>query len=169
MKFFKFIFLPILTVIMIGMLMSDEKVIPVEGATHNDWNHNTFWYEPWGSSIVHKGIDIFGKKGTPTLSSTKGFVIYTGTLSKGGNVVVILGPKWRVHYYAHMDSYTVASGNFVTAGAVIGSLGDSGNAQGKQPHIHYSVVSLIPIPWLATAETQGWKKMFFLNPHSRFI
>jgi len=34
----------------------------VLGATPKDWNHATFWYEPWGKSGVHKGIDIFGKK-----------------------------------------------------------------------------------------------------------
>jgi murein DD-endopeptidase MepM/ murein hydrolase activator NlpD len=26
------------------MIIPDETVIPVEGATPNDWNHNTFWY-----------------------------------------------------------------------------------------------------------------------------
>jgi murein DD-endopeptidase MepM/ murein hydrolase activator NlpD len=154
---------------MIGMFIPEERVIPVYGATTNDWNHDTFWYEPWGSSVVHKGIDIFGKKGTPAISSTKGLVIYTGTLNKGGNVVAILGPKWRIHYYAHLESYSVSPGDFVLAGSVFGNLGDSGNAQGKQPHIHYSILSLVPIPWLVTTETQGWKKMFFLNPHERLV
>jgi peptidoglycan LD-endopeptidase LytH len=151
------------------MIIPNETVIPVQGATPNDWNHNTFWYEPWGSSVVHKGIDIFGKKGATTLSSSKGLVIYTDTISKGGNVVAVLGPKWRIHYYAHMDSYSVTTGTVVKTGSVIGVLGDSGNAQGKQPHIHYSILSIIPIPWLATTQTQGWKRMFFLNPHEMFI
>jgi murein DD-endopeptidase MepM/ murein hydrolase activator NlpD len=151
--------------IVLGMFIPEENIIPVDGATDNDWNHDTFWYEPWGSSVVHKGIDIFGKKGTPALASTKGVVIYAGTLKKGGNVVAILGPKWRIHYYAHLERHSVSSGNLVNAGDVFGILGDSGNARGKQPHIHYSILSLIPIPWLITTETQGWKKMFFLNPH----
>jgi murein DD-endopeptidase MepM/ murein hydrolase activator NlpD len=80
-----------------------------------------------------------------------------------------LGPKWRIHYYAHLERYSVSSGNLVKAGDVFGILGDSGNARGKQPHIHYSILSLIPIPWLITTETQGWKKMFFLNPHKRLV
>ena len=169
MKVLKRILFFVFIVIMIGMFIPEERVIPVYGATTNDWNHDTFWYEPWGSSVVHKGIDIFGKKGTPAISSTKGLVIYTGTLYKGGNVVAILGPKWRIHYYAHLESYSVSPGDFVLAGSVFGNLGDSGNAQGKQPHIHYSILSLVPIPWLVTTETQGWKKMFFLNPHERLV
>jgi murein DD-endopeptidase MepM/ murein hydrolase activator NlpD len=168
-KILKRILFSVFIFIVLGMFIPEENIIPVDGATVNDWNHDTFWYEPWGSSVVHKGIDIFGKKGTPALSSTKGVVIYAGTLNKGGNVVAILGPKWRIHYYAHLERYSVSSGNLVKAGDVFGILGDSGNARGKQPHIHYSILSLIPIPWLITTETQGWKKMFFLNPHKRLV
>ncbi|MCD6061721.1 MAG: hypothetical protein K0S16_2032, partial [Moraxellaceae bacterium] len=28
----------------------------------------------------------------------------------------------------------------------------------------YAVISLLPLPWRASGETQGWKKMFFLDP-----
>lgn len=43
--------------------------------------------------------------------------------------MAVLGPKWRIHYYAHMDSYSVTTGTVVKTGSVIGVLGDSGNAQ----------------------------------------
>lgn len=168
-KIVKFLIPSIIVLITIGLLIPENMVIPVRNATSSDWNHKTFWFEPWGSSVVHKGIDIFGKKGTPVLSSTKGLVIYTGTLGKGGNVVAVIGPKWRIHYYAHLDSITVDSGTVLLSGAEIGTLGDSGNALGKQPHIHYSILSLIPIPWRITTESQGWKKMFFLNPHEKLV
>ena len=159
----------IVVIFLIGLLLPENIVIPVKNATSKDWNHNTFWYEPWGSSVVHKGIDIFGNKGTPALSSTKGVVVFTGSLKKGGNVVAVLGPKWRIHYYAHLESISVGVGTILGSGSEIGTLGDSGNAKGKPPHIHYSIVSLIPLPWLVTGETQGWKKMFFLNPHEKLI
>ena len=97
------ILLIFLVIICAGLAMPEKLVIPVEGASSDDWNHNTFWYEPWGSSGVHKGVDIFGAKGKPVQSATLGYVIYTGELGKGGNVVTVLGPKWRVHYYAHMQ------------------------------------------------------------------
>lgn len=163
------ILLIFLVIICAGLAMPEKVVIPVEGASSADWNHNTFWYEPWGSSGVHKGVDIFGAKGTTVQSATTGYVIYTGELGKGGNVVAVLGPKWRVHYYAHMQEVTVKKGAWLSQKDQVGTLGDTGNAKGKQPHLHYSVVSLIPLPWKATSETQGWKKMFFLNPHEKLL
>ncbi|KPV94211.1 L-Ala--D-Glu endopeptidase precursor [Pseudoalteromonas sp. P1-9] len=150
------------------LFMLVSQIIPVQGATHNDWHAKTFWYEPWGSSGVHKGIDIFAKKGTPVIASTAGIVIYSGTLPKGGKVALILGPKWRVHYYAHLEQNQSRTGQLVAKGEVIGTLGDSGNAKGKPAHIHYSVVTLIPYPWRFTTETQGYKKMFYLNPAELF-
>lgn len=140
-------------------------VIPVKNASHHDWNHDTFWFEPWGTSGVHKGIDIFGHKGTPVIASTSGLIVFAGTLDKGGNAIAILGPKWRIHYFSHLEGIVVESGSFVSTGATIGTLGDSGNAKGKPPHVHYSILSILPMPWLVTTETQGWKKMFYLNPH----
>lgn len=168
-KTFISILLIFLVIICTGLVMPEKLVIPVEGASSNDWNHNTFWYEPWGSSGVHKGVDIFGTKGTPVQSATKGYVIYTGELGKGGNVVAVLGPKWRVHYYAHLQKITVEKGAWLSQKDKVGILGDTGNAKGKQPHLHYSIVSLIPLPWKATSGSQGWKKMFFLNPHEELI
>ena len=153
--------------LLIGFLVPEKIIIPVQGATKKDWNHDTFWYEPWGSSGVHKGIDIFGLKHTPVVAATSGIVIFSGVLGKGGNAIAILGPKWRVHYYAHLNTNTVKLGDFININKQIGTLGDTGNASGKQPHVHYSILSIIPIPWLATMESQGWKKMFFLSPHEK--
>ena len=65
MKVLKWIAIGIATLLIIGLLIPEKIMIPVQGATPKDWNHNTFWYEPWGKSGVHKGIDIFGKKNTP--------------------------------------------------------------------------------------------------------
>ncbi|AWQ85141.1 hypothetical protein CSC33_4941 [Pseudomonas aeruginosa] len=52
--------------------------IPVEGASARDWNPRTFWFEPWGRSGVHKGIDIFARSGTPVRSASYGLVLYRG-------------------------------------------------------------------------------------------
>jgi len=167
MKVMKYLGFTLIIVLTIGLLIPEKIVIPVKGATVNDWHHNTFWYGPWGKSGVHKGIDIFGKKHTPVVSSVTGIVVYAGELNRGGKVVAVLGPKWRFHYFAHLESYSVHAGSIVFTNDVIGSLGDTGNAAGKQPHVHYSILSLLPYPWLMTTQSQGWKKMFFLNPHEK--
>lgn len=150
-----------------GLLIPGRYLIPVEGATTSDWNRDTFWHEPWGASGVHKGVDIFADKGTNVLASTGGVVLYRGQIDRGGNVVVILGPKWRLHYYAHLDAIDDAAGRVVSSGTVIGTVGNSGNAAGKPSHLHYALVSLVPYPWRMDADTQGWKKMFYLDPTAR--
>ena len=155
-------------ILALGMLLPARGVIPVQNATSRDWNANSFWYAPWGKSGVHKGIDIFAKKGTPVIASTSGLVVYTGNISMGGNVVAVLGAKWRIHYYAHLQNINAKTWDFAGKGDIIGSVGDSGNAAGKPPHLHYSVMSLVPYPWRVSTETQGWKKMFMLNPNYTF-
>lgn len=155
---------PLLGLIIIGFLLPGKTMIPVNGATTNDWNHQTFWHHPWGRSGVHKGIDIFGRKGKPIVAATSGWVIAAENLRQGGKTISILGPKWRVHYYAHLESRQVKAFQWVQQGQVIGSLGDSGNAKGKAPHLHYTIATLFPYPWRVNRKPQGWKRMFFLNP-----
>jgi len=149
-------------------LIPEQLMIPVKGATQSDWHKDTFWYDPWGKSGVHKGIDIFADMGTPLLSASNGVVLYTGNLQLGGKVVVVLGPKWRIHYYAHLDRIKTEPLRFVGSGEVIGTVGDSGNAKGKAPHLHYSLVTLMPYVWNIDGAKQGWKKAFYLNPSRLF-
>lgn len=154
-------------ILVAGLLLPEAGRMPVVGASHGDWHPDTFWYHPWGRSGTHKGVDIFAIKGTPVLASSAGLVLFRGELSRGGKVVLMLGPKWRLHYYAHLDQ-TVGSSLWFAAGEQLGTVGDTGNAAGKPPHLHYSLVSLLPLPWKVDGEPQGWKKMFYLNPLAHF-
>lgn len=155
-------------ILVLGLFIPQHGVIPVENATRKDWNANSFWYSPWGKSGVHKGIDIFAAKGTHVISSTDGIVIYTGDIEMGGKVVAILGPKWRIYYYAHLNSINAQVLDYAGKGDIIGAVGDSGNAKGKPPHLHYSVISPIPYPWRITTGWHGWKRIFYLNPAENF-
>ncbi len=98
------VFKSIVIILAFGLLLPARGLIPVQNATTKDRNERSFWYSPWGKSDVHKGIDIFAKRGTPVLASTSGLVIYTGNTAMSGNMVTILGPKWRIYFYAHLDS-----------------------------------------------------------------
>lgn len=151
-----------------GLLLPESAIVPVDGASAADWNQDSFWYEPWGVSGVHKGVDIFAAKGRPVIAATGGLVVYRGTVRRGGRIVLILGPKWRFHYYAHLEAIDESAGRFVRRGDIIGTVGDSGNAAGKAPHLHYTILALLPHPWYYTGETQGWKRMFYLDPTRRF-
>jgi murein DD-endopeptidase MepM/ murein hydrolase activator NlpD len=98
------------------------------------------WGNPRSGGRHHEGIDIFAPKGTPVVSTTAGIVTHVGTNTLGGRVVTVLGPAFESHYYAHLDSYgEFRDGDLVQPGDVIGYVGNSGNARGGPPHLHYGI------------------------------
>lgn len=157
----------ILAVLIGGLLVPESLTIPVQGATPADWNAKSFWFRPWGKSGVHRGIDIFAREGTPVIAACSGVFVFSGNLVDGGNAVAILGPKWRIHYYAHLRNRKAISGKFVSKGEEIGSVGTTGNAVGKPPHLHYSIINQIPFVWRYKMERFGFDRMFYLDPHER--
>ena len=158
------ILLVFVAIIVIGLLIPQNLKMPVVGADDNSYNHETFWYEGWGSSIVHKGIDVFAKKGTSVHSATKGIVLITTEYGKGGKFVLVLGPKWRLHYYAHLDEIKTKRFAFVTKDTEIGTVGNTGNAINTPAHLHYGIGTLVLYPWRIDRAPLGWQKMFYLNP-----
>jgi murein DD-endopeptidase MepM/ murein hydrolase activator NlpD len=154
-------------VLLAGFLLPERLAMPVAAATPADWNNDTFWYDPWGSSGVHKGIDIFAEEGREVRAATGGIVLFSGTLGIGGEAIAILGPKWRIHYYAHLVRRDVKRGMTVYRDTTIGAVGSTGNATGKPSHLHYAILSIVPLPWKATLETQGWRRMFYLDPNEK--
>ena len=163
-KLLKRFFLIVIVVILLGFVIPDPFTMPVKGATKKSYAQNSFWFYPWGESGTHKGVDIFAKRGTAIHSSTRGIVIGKGNIRLGGNYVLVLSPKWRLHYYAHLDKIETGYFSLVSANTKIGTVGSTGNAAGKPPHLHYSIYTLIPYPWRMDKKVQGWKKMFFLDP-----
>ncbi|WP_201597206.1 M23 family metallopeptidase [Psychrobacter fulvigenes] len=100
--------------------------------------------DTWGAARSqgrsHEGIDIFAPRGTLIQSTTQGIVSKVGENTLGGRVVVVVGPGGAGHYYAHLEDYADISPNdWVDAGDVIGYVGDSGNAKGTPPHVHYGI------------------------------
>ena len=100
--------------------------------------------DTWGAARSqgrsHEGIDIFAARGTPIQATTQGIVSKVGEDALGGRVVMIVGPGGASHYYAHLEDYADISPNdWVNAGDIIGYVGDSGNAKGTPPHVHYGI------------------------------
>jgi peptidoglycan LD-endopeptidase LytH len=160
----RIILLVLLALMMGGLLLPQPRTMPVVGADRNSFAHDSFWFYPWGRSGTHKGIDIFAAKGTPVQAAAAGVVIYEGPKEVGGNIVLVLGPKWRLFYYAHLDTIAVERGAIVARGEQLGTVGNSGNAAGKPPHLHYAIFTLLPYPWRIDGDHQGWKKAFYLDP-----
>ena len=165
----RLILLSPLVIILLGMMLPAKLIIPVEDATRYDWNHHTFWNDRWGRSGVHKGIDIFAEVNRPVISASPGIVVFKGQRKLGGNTVAILGPRWRIHYYAHMKEIKTDFLSLVHQKEVIGTVGRSGNARNKPSHLHYSILSLVPYPWRWDHSMQGWKKTFFMDPTAQLL
>jgi len=156
----------IFALIVVGLILPQKFSMPVEGATTSSYNEKTFWYYPWGKSVTHKDVDIFAKEGTNVCSSTTGLAVFCGYKEMGGNVVLVIGPKWRLHYYAHLKDIKISCFKWVSRGEIIGTVGKTGNATNTSPHLHYSIMTLIPYLWRIDKDKQGWKKAFYLNPIS---
>lgn len=126
------------------MLVREEPVlpypVPVQGVRTRQLTDQ--WGAPRSGGRKHQGIDIFAKCGTPVLSATHGLVTRIGTNMLGGQIVRVLGPGGYWHYYAHLSEFgDIKEGQLVTAGTVLGKVGDTGNAKGTPCHLHYGVYS----------------------------
>ena len=163
-KILLYTLLTLVTIVVAGLLIPQNLQMPVVGADDNSYNHETFWYEGWGTSIVHKGIDVFAKRGTSVHSATIGIVLLTAEYGKGGKFVIVLGPKWRLHYYAHLDEIRTKPFVLVDHNTEIGTVGNTGNAATTPSHLHYGIGTLIPYPWRIDDAPLGHQKAFYLNP-----
>lgn len=156
--------LVIVAVLAIGWIIPQKIEMPVEGATRQSYDQNSFWAYPWGESVTHKGVDIFAEKGTCVHSATVGLVVAAGQNRLGGNYVLVLGPQWRLHYYAHLYEIRTHVLTPVSHHSIIGTVGNTGDAKGKPTHLHYTIKSVFPRPWQIDSSHQGWKKAFYVNP-----
>ena len=102
----------------------------------NNHSLSGFDYSP---STNHSGIDIDGETGDAVYAADNGLVVYSGWNNWGyGNVVVINhGNGWQT-LYAHLSAYNVSCGQSVWQGAVIGTIGNTGNSSGS--HLHYEMM-----------------------------
>ncbi|MGB4776267.1 MAG: M23 family metallopeptidase [Daejeonella sp.] len=147
-----------------------EIIIPVKGASKNDWDAKSFWHYPWGKSITHKGIDIFKPLNTPVISPTAGIIIQTGYNINGGNYIYLLGSKSRIYYFAHLNKSLVHDYSLIKKEQIIGLVGDSGNAKNAPFHLHFSIFSILPVfKYYDSKAPLGWKKIFYLNPETYFL
>jgi murein DD-endopeptidase MepM/ murein hydrolase activator NlpD len=82
-------------------------------------------------------VDIFVPYGAPLYAVADATVQRVGTNPLGGLTVHLRDDAGDVYYYAHLSGTAVATGERVRAGQVVGTNGDSGNARGTPPHLHW--------------------------------
>lgn len=106
-------------------------VCPVRGAKFfNDWGF------PRGGSRYHEGNDLFTSYGSPVRAPVSGTVeLKRGSI--GGLQFNLHGSDGVVYLGSHLDS--AGKEGKVDAGDVIGYVGNSGNAGGTRPHLHFGM------------------------------
>ena len=114
----------------------------VDGKTCPVGSPNGFidsWGFPRSGGRSHEGVDMFAPMGTPLYAVADGTIwrVYNNTL--GGLAINLIDDAGTMYYYAHMSAAHVTSGQKVTSGQVIGAVGNSGNARGTPPHVHWQV------------------------------
>ena len=115
---------------------------PVKGAIASPFSLEVLAYdETMGDWRTHSGVDISAEKGTRVLAISSGTVrrVYEDDLM--GTTVVIDHGEGLVSYYHNLSkSPTVAEGDTVVTGTVIGAVGDTALAESGRPsHLHLEV------------------------------
>lgn len=108
---------------------SSGFVWPVRGSLVSPYGQR------WGR--LHSGLDIAAPAGTPIVASGSGQVVYAGTMSGYGLLVVIQHAGGVATAYAHNSSIAVAVGQSVGQGQTIAAVGCTGHCFGD--HVHFEV------------------------------
>lgn len=88
---------------------------------------------------LHTGVDFAADFGAPIVATASGEVSFIGWRSGYGRVVEIAHGSDQITRYAHLSAVTkgLALGDRVSAGAVIGEVGETGTT--TSPNLHYEV------------------------------
>ena len=89
----------------------------------------------------HHGEDIFAADGTPLLAVADGTLHTIGFTKIGGYRLWLRDTEGTEFYYAHLSAYSplAVEGRSVRAGDVVGFVGDTGDAAGGSPHLHFEI------------------------------
>lgn len=110
---------------------------PVSAAITSPFGMRT--HPIYGDARLHAGIDFGASYGAAIGAAKNGKVIYAGTMSGYGNVIIVDHGGGISTLYAHMSSFAVSLGSTVTQGQTIGYVGASGQVTGA--HLHFEVRS----------------------------
>jgi len=121
----------------------------------------------------HQGNDLMAAKKSAAVAPESGKVKYWATSRAAGCMLYLYGDSGTTYYYIHLNNdltmrndnrgkcvkgvaYTVANGARVAAGQQIAYVGDSGDANGGNSHLHFEVHpgggrAVSPYPYLQKA------------------
>jgi len=130
----------------IGEDVAYSLVFPVQGDNHFG---DHFWADR--GSGIHHAVDIMAAKMTPVVAVADGTIRWIG--SRCCTMRIDHDDGWASGYI-HLNNDTpgtddgqgwgiapgLSAGSRVSAGQLIGWVGDSGNAEGTSPHLHFELI-----------------------------
>ncbi len=110
-------------------------ILPLEGRISSPYGQVRIINQ--GAPSHHNGIDFAVPEGTPVCATNDGVVRLADLLLAHGNVVIIDHGLDLSSSYLHLETIAVTEGEKVSRGQVIGTVGETGFANG--PHLHWEV------------------------------
>lgn len=108
---------------------------PVKGRTSSPFGLRRFFNGE--ERNAHSGLDFAVPRGTPVQAPADGVVTIVGDYFFNGRTVFVDHGQGFITMYCHLDAITVAKGQQVKRGDMIGRVGSTGRSTG--PHLHWNV------------------------------
>jgi len=124
-----------------AQLMAHKAFLQLPGSAPTAYygDHRYYFYN--GKLIgesIHKGLDLAKYHHAPVVAANDGKVVFVGQLKVYGNTIVIDHGYGVFTLYGHLNDFTVAEGQTVKKGQVIGYTDTTGLAFGD--HLHFGVL-----------------------------
>ena len=110
-------------------------IYPIQGRLTSPFGYRS---DPFtGARSFHSGVDLAAPTGTSVKATLDGRIAETGFNRIYGNYVIITHDRGYQSLYGHLSAIYVKRGQYVTQGAVVGAVGNTGYSTG--PHLHLSI------------------------------
>ncbi len=97
------------------------------------WRQDPFTGRP----AFHAAIDIAAAAGTPVVATAQGQIQAVGEHPRLGRYIMVAHPDDSVATYGHLERIAVATGEAVSRGQVLGTVGSTGRTTG--PHVDFGL------------------------------
>lgn len=136
----------------------EKLLIPVNGVRRNQLQDT--YSAGRSNGRTHDAIDIMAPAGTPVLAAADGEILKFFDSQAGGiTIYELTADKRYIFYYAHLQRREAGLNERdpVKRGAVIGYVGDTGNAGSGNYHLHFAIA-------LASDPKRFWTGPY-INPY----
>ena len=108
-----------------------------------------------GEEAFHRGVDLHARYGSAILAPADGVVLYVGSKTAYGNMLVVLHGGGVATVYGHLWKFAAHPYERVQKEQILGYTGNTGFSTG--PHLHFEVRQdgepTDPLEWLPPIET----------------